>query len=103
MRRSAGSTRERATSSWSRSPSSCLAAGCSETAPLAGASVEERGTMRIRLSGLLLLGAFAALGAESTNLAPEEVIKKFAAKEAEFAKARENYTYRQTVKIQELS
>jgi len=34
---------------------------------------------------------------------PEEIIRKFAAKEAEFAKARENYTYRQTVKIQELS
>ena len=32
----------------------------------------------------------------------DEIIRKFAAKEAEFAKARENYTYRQTVKIQEL-
>jgi hypothetical protein len=33
---------------------------------------------------------------------PEEIIRKFAAKEAEFARARENYTYRQTVTIQEL-
>jgi hypothetical protein len=33
---------------------------------------------------------------------PEEIIKRFAAKEAEFAQARNNYTYRQTVKIQEL-
>ena len=33
---------------------------------------------------------------------PEEIIHKFAAKEAEFARARENYTYRQTVRIQEL-
>jgi hypothetical protein len=32
----------------------------------------------------------------------DEIIRKFAAKEAEFAKARENYTYRQTVRIQEL-
>ena len=33
---------------------------------------------------------------------PQEVIRKFAAKEAEFAEARGNYTYRQTVKLQEL-
>ncbi len=30
----------------------------------------------------------------------QEIIAKFAAKEAEFAKARENYTYRQSVKVQ---
>jgi len=33
---------------------------------------------------------------------PEEIIKHFAAKETEFAKARENYTYRQDVKVQTL-
>jgi hypothetical protein len=33
---------------------------------------------------------------------PDEIIRKFAAKEKEFSEARENYTYRQTVKIQEL-
>ncbi len=32
----------------------------------------------------------------------QEIIDKFAAKEAEFAKARENYTYRQTSRVQEL-
>lgn len=32
----------------------------------------------------------------------QTIIEKFAAKEAEFAQARENYTYRQSVKIQEL-
>jgi hypothetical protein len=32
----------------------------------------------------------------------QEIIKKFAAKETEFAAARENYTYRQTARIQEL-
>jgi len=31
---------------------------------------------------------------------PEEIIKKFAAKETEFAKAREQYTYRQDVTVQ---
>src|SRR5437867_2793237 len=57
--------------------------------------------MRFRLLGLLLLCGFAARAAD--DLPPEEIIRKFAAKEAEFAKARENYTYRQTVKIQELT
>ena len=33
---------------------------------------------------------------------PDEIIQKFAAKEAEFARARENYMYRQTVRILEL-
>jgi len=32
----------------------------------------------------------------------QEIIRKFADKEAEFARARENYTYRQTVRVQEL-
>ena len=31
---------------------------------------------------------------------PEQIIQRFAAKEAEFAKAREQYTYRQDVKVQ---
>ena len=33
---------------------------------------------------------------------PQEIIKRFASKEAEFSQARSNYTYRQTVKIVEL-
>jgi hypothetical protein len=33
---------------------------------------------------------------------PEEIIKKFAAKETEFAKARDQYTYRQDVKVETL-
>jgi len=36
------------------------------------------------------------------NVNPEEIIQKFAAKEAEFKEARNNYTYRQTVKLEEL-
>jgi outer membrane lipoprotein-sorting protein len=34
------------------------------------------------------------------DITPEEVIQRFAAKEKEFKEARENYTYRQEVKIQ---
>lgn len=38
----------------------------------------------------------------TTGVNPDEIIQKFAAKEKEFSEARENYMYRQTVKIQEL-
>ncbi|MCC6860572.1 MAG: hypothetical protein IT158_18540 [Bryobacterales bacterium] len=48
----------------------------------------------------LLAVSLPAGAADEVN--PEEVIKKFAAKEAEFSKARENYTYRQTFRIMEL-
>lgn len=53
---------------------------------------------------LLSVAATAGLWAEPNKVEPnpEEVIQKFAAKEAEFSKARGNYTYRQTVRIQEL-
>jgi hypothetical protein len=33
------------------------------------------------------------------SLAPDDIVKKFAARESEFAKARENYTFRQSVKV----
>ena len=54
---------------------------------------------------LLLCGlsAFAQEGAlDSTppkDITPEDIIKRFAAKETEFAKARDQYTYRQDVKV----
>jgi hypothetical protein len=35
-------------------------------------------------------------------MSPDEIIRKFAAKEAEFRKARENYTYRQSLKMEEV-
>jgi len=55
----------------------------------------------------MILGA-AALFAQESSQEPsqaqiDEIIQKFAAKEAEFAKARESYTYHQTARIQELS
>jgi len=61
--------------------------------------------MRIRLLALLVPGlCLCGLAAKAADdMAPEEIIRRFAAKEAEFAKARENYTYRQSLKIQELT
>jgi hypothetical protein len=41
-------------------------------------------------------------GPQPANLNIDDIIQKFAAKETEFAKARGNYTYRQTVKLQVL-
>ena len=38
--------------------------------------------------------------AQPKDITPDEIIKRFAAKETEFAKAREQYTYRQDVKVQ---
>jgi hypothetical protein len=59
--------------------------------------------IRISLLGLFVSGLCLFAADEPKDIQPEEIIKKFAAKEADFAKARENYTYRQSVKIQELS
>jgi hypothetical protein len=48
------------------------------------------------------VGVWAMNKDEPTEAEIQAIIEKFAAKEAEFARARENYTYRQTVRIQEL-
>jgi len=54
--------------------------------------------------GLAALPTFAQEGplqnTPPKDTTPEEIIKRFAAKETEFAKAREQYTYRQDVKVQ---
>src|SRR5258708_19633388 len=51
----------------------------------------------------LLLPVFAVAQAASSSAPPampvEEIIRRFAAKEKQFRLARENYTYRQTVKV----
>jgi hypothetical protein len=39
---------------------------------------------------------------QPNGITPEEVIRRFAAREKDFAQARENYTYRQTVKVETL-
>lgn len=44
--------------------------------------------------------SFAA-DADPSQTDIEQIIKKFSVKESEFAKARENYTYRQSVRVQE--
>lgn len=55
------------------------------------------------LGGFATAGDLAAPGA--TDLSDDrinEIIQKFAAKETQFSKARENYTYRQTARVQTL-
>jgi hypothetical protein len=51
---------------------------------------------------LLLCAIFALPVWAADDVNPDEIIRKFAAKESQFQRARENYTYRQTVRIQEL-
>lgn len=63
-------------------------------------------------TAMALVGATALALAQQPAVAPakatlpsipvEEIIPKFAAKEAEFARARDNYTYHQTVRVQEV-
>jgi len=59
----------------------------------------------MRAFGLVMLGAVVLLGQAPEELSQaqiDDIVQKFAAKEAEFSKARENYTYHQTARIQEL-
>jgi hypothetical protein len=61
------------------------------------------------MRGIVLSVAFAAVWSAlwaanpaGDGVDPQQIIQKFAAKEAEFAEARNNYTYRQSVKLEEL-
>ena len=60
----------------------------------------------IAVCGTILLAMPLALPMSGADAGkdpdPQEIVKRFAAKEAEFARARGNYTYRQTVRINEL-
>src|SRR5438105_14687338 len=58
--------------------------------------------LSMRFFGLMFLGIVILQGQEPSQSQIDEIVQKFAAKEAEFAKARELYTYRQTARIQEL-
>jgi len=62
--------------------------------------------LMLLVCGLAALPALAQEGPlESTppkDTTPEEIIKRFAAKETAFAKARDQYTYRQDVKVETL-
>jgi hypothetical protein len=48
------------------------------------------------------MAATTTVGHELTQTQIDDIIQKFAAKESEFAKARGNYTYRQSVKVETL-
>jgi len=58
------------------------------------------------MRGIVLSAAIAAvclpMWAADDIVNADEIIRKFAAKETEFAQARNNYTYRQSVKLEEL-
>jgi hypothetical protein len=60
----------------------------------------------MRAFGLILIAAGVGFAADANHQLSQDqidnIIQKFAAKEAAFAQAREQYTYRQTAKIQEL-
>ena len=60
--------------------------------------------MAAALCGPASVGAFGEEGAldpaQPKGVTPEEIIQRFAAKEKEFKKARDQYGYRQTVKVQ---
>ena len=54
------------------------------------------------LAGFVLVAGAALRAQQAPPLLPvEEIIRRFAAKEAEFKQARDNYTYTQTVRVQE--
>ena len=56
------------------------------------------GTLRAQQAPVVV----PAKAATSPSIPVEEIIQKFAAKEAAFARARDNYTYRQTVRVLEV-
>ena len=60
---------------------------------------------RLLLAGIAVVissGAIRAAEVEPSEARIQEIITQFAAREAEFALARESYTYRQSVEVQEL-
>ena len=59
-------------------------------------------SIALGIVSLPMWGADAAAAGPDPSINPDEIIQKFAAKEAEFRDARNNYTYRQSVKLEEL-
>jgi hypothetical protein len=59
--------------------------------------------MRLGISLCLASALWAQSKPDLTPQEADEIVKKFAAKEADFARARENYTYRQSVLVQDLN
>jgi hypothetical protein len=60
--------------------------------------------MRTLIIGAAMAAMCAGMqpAANQDQVDPQQIIQKFSAKEAEFREARNNYTYRQTVKMEEL-
>ena len=59
--------------------------------------------LRLLLSSLSLRAQEGQLDkSEPKGITPEEIIQRFASKEKEFKQARDQYTYRQSVKVQTL-
>ncbi len=60
--------------------------------------------LSLAVCGLAALPAYCQEGAlesvQPQGITPDEIIKRFAQKETEFAKARDQYTYRQDVKVE---
>jgi hypothetical protein len=59
-------------------------------------------SFRLLLTATVVAAGFAVDTKEPSESEIQDIINRFAAKEAEFARARDNYTYRQTVRIHEL-
>src|SRR5579872_7534434 len=63
------------------------------------------GTMRAFILSIAAAAVCLPIQAADTidsSINPQEIVQKFAAKETEFSEARNNYTYRQSVKLEEL-
>lgn len=59
--------------------------------------------MRFAAAFLLMTGAVFAASLDPSPSQIDDIVAKFAAKEADFAKARGNYTYRQTARVMTLN
>ncbi len=69
-------------------------------AVVAGAALAAGAQSKDSFTPMALDSGFGAMDINKPTVAPEEIIKQFAAKESEFQKALNHYTYRRTAKVQ---
>jgi hypothetical protein len=67
---------------------------------MAGAAMVAGAQNKDTFTPMSLDSGFGAMDINKPTVAPEEIIKQFAAKESEFQKALNHYTYRRTAKVQ---
>ena len=79
----------------------CWLAVVASAAMVFGAGAQQEQTAPA--AGLARTDTASGASVQADDLDIQEIIRRFAAKEKEFQTARENYTYRQIVKVQELS